>query len=305
MSEPTRAFRLLHLDVFSDRPLGGNQLAVVLDADGLSDETMQAIALEMNLSETTFVLPPTRPGCAARVRIFTPRTELPFAGHPTVGTAYALAREGRLPVGAREIMLDEAIGPVLVRFEGDPAAPSFIWMEHGAASFAPEQTNRAGIAAALGLTENDLLAGAPVESGSTGVPFLFVPLRDPATVDRAALDVPLLLNALNNDASFGVFVVAPDGEPEARRVYSRMFAPHTAGIPEDPATGSASGPLGVYLLRHGVMPPADEVRIISEQGAKMGRRSEVHIRIGMSNGAATRIEVGGQCVMMLEGTLTV
>lgn len=303
-----RGFRVLHVDVFSGSPLGGNQLAVVLDAKDLSDDEMQAIALEMNLSETTFVLPPTRPGCAARVRIFTPRTELPFAGHPTVGTAFVLAREGRLPVGAREILLDEAIGPVLVSFEGDSAAPSFTWMEHGPASFGPEQVDRAGIAAALGLTEADLLLAVPIQSGTTGVPFLFVPLRDPATVDRAALDVGFLLRSLNEDASFGVFVFAPDGEPANRRVYSRMFAPHTLGIPEDPATGSGSGPLGVYLLRHGIFATAsseDEVRIVSEQGTKMGRRSEVHIRLGSNDGAVTRIEVGGQCVIMMEGRLTV
>src|SRR3712207_3245481 len=127
-----RVSRFVQVDVFTERALAGNALAVVLSAAGISDDEMQAVAREMNLAETTFVLTATRPECAAKVRIFTPGNELPFAGHPTIGTAYVLAREGLLPAGATEISLEEGIGPVPVTFEGDPAAPRFAWMKHGA-----------------------------------------------------------------------------------------------------------------------------------------------------------------------------
>src|SRR5262245_45266404 len=130
-----RAYAFVQVDVFTDRIFGGNPLAVFLDGHGLSDREMQQIAREMNLSETTFLLPPTLPDAAAKVRIFTPGRELAFAGHPTIGTAYVLATHGMLPDGARDLVLEEGIGPVPVRLEGDPRRPDFLWMGHGAASF--------------------------------------------------------------------------------------------------------------------------------------------------------------------------
>lgn len=299
----SRAYRFVQVDVFTDRIFGGNPLAVFLDGTGLSDAEMQAIAGEMNLSETTFVLPPSRAGCDARLRIFTPGRELAFAGHPTVGTAYVLAVQGRLPDGAREISLEEGIGPVAVRLEGEPAAPSFIWMRHPPATFGPPLEARADLASALGLNEEDLLAGAPIQTGSTGTPFLYVPLRDSAAVDRAALDVPRLLACYNDPEVVGVFVFAPDADHGPGRVYSRMFAPHTVGIPEDPATGSASGPLGAYLVRNRLVPAADAVRVVSEQGTKMGRQSLIHIQMRVAGGEARDIEVGGAVVPVLDGTL--
>jgi trans-2,3-dihydro-3-hydroxyanthranilate isomerase len=334
-----REYRLLQVDVFTDRIFGGNPLAVVLDPEGITDDEMQAIAREMNLSETTFVLPPAHPGCAARVRIFTPAREIPFAGHPTIGTAWVLATERRVPPGATTFALEEGVGPIPVDLEGDPAHPTFLWMRHPEATFGPELPDRRGVAAALGLGESDLLPGAPVQTGSTGSPFLLVPLRDRAAVDRAALDVRADIEGAGPAAALGVFVFAPDPDPAAGRVYSRMFAPRS-GVPEDPATGSASGPLGAYLLRHGLVKPgagvrraqgcdpagrttaagaAREVRppgeagraeppelmrIVSEQGTKMGRQSFVHIRLAVSNGRASDIRVGGSVVPVLEARLT-
>jgi trans-2,3-dihydro-3-hydroxyanthranilate isomerase len=261
---------------------------------------MQAIAREMNLSETTFVLAPTRPDCAARVRIFTPAREIPFAGHPTVGTGWVLATTRTLP---SRFALEEGIGPVEVETEGDPAAPRFLWMRHGDATFGEPVKDRAACAAALGLAETDLLAGAPIRTGSTGSAFLYVPLRDRATVDRTVLDVPRLLAAMGAGPRLGVFVFAPDPDPKAGRVYSRMFAPHTSGVPEDPATGSASGPLGAYLVACGLVTPAADVRIVSEQGTRMGRQSFVHIAVGTAAGRVTSIRVGGSVVPVLDGTL--
>ena len=301
----TRELRFAQVDVFTDRVFGGNPLAVVFDADDLGDAAMQSIAREMNLSETTFLLPPTRPECAARVRIFTPAREVPFAGHPTIGTSWVLATEGLLPQGATRFFLEEAIGPVEVELEGDPGRPSFLWMRHGEAKFGPELANRAAFAAALGLAEADLRPGAPIRTGSTGSAFLFVPLRDQATVDRAALDVPRILEAMGEGPRLGVFVFAPDPDPKAGRVYSRMFAPHTSGIPEDPATGSASGPLGAYLVTHGLVAPAPSVNIVSEQGAKMGRQSFIHIKIAMRAGRIGELRVGGGVVPVIDGHLRV
>jgi trans-2,3-dihydro-3-hydroxyanthranilate isomerase len=239
------------------------------------------------------------------VRIFTPARELPFAGHPTIGTAWVLATEQLLPPNTHRFNLEEGIGPVEVTLEGEPARPSFLWMRHGEARFGPELPDRAGFARALGLETGDLLAGQPVRTGSTGNAFLYIPLRDREVVDRARLDVPALLAAQGEGPNLGVFVFAPDPDPRAGRVYSRMFAPHTSGIPEDPATGSASDPLGAYLVERGLVAPADSVAIVSEQGTRMGRPSFVHIRVGMRGGRIGEILVGGRVVPVIEGRLSI
>lgn len=295
--------RVLQVDVFTDRIFGGNPLAVFPDGAGLGDGEMQAIAREMNLSETTFVLPPTHPGCVARVRIFTPARELPFAGHPTLGTAWVMAREGRLPPGTTRFSLEEGIGPVPVELEGDPTSPRFVWMSHRDATFGPEIKDRAAIARALGLDEADLLNDAPIQTGSTGLDFLYVPLRLREAVDRVVLDVQTLLSAIGQAMDAGLFVFALDAALSADRVYSRMFAPHRSGIPEDPATGSASGPLGAYLVRHRLVDGQGSIRIVSEQGTKMGRQSFVHIALHAGGGGARDIRIGGSVVPVLEGRL--
>ncbi|MGI8825911.1 MAG: PhzF family phenazine biosynthesis protein [Chloroflexota bacterium] len=292
-----RAYPFVHVDVFTDHMFGGNYLAVFPDAEGLSAAEMQSIAGEMNLSETVFVLPPSRPDCAASLRIFTPTAELPFAGHPTIGTSWVLASVGVVPKGLRTFQLEEGVGPISITID-DGAA---IWMKHPSASFGPPILDRHGVALALGLAESDLLEGAPIVVGSTGVPFLYVPLRDRSIVDSAALDVPALERCGVEPSAQGVFVFAPDAN--GARVYSRMFAPHTLGIAEDPATGGASGPLGAYLVRNALIPGEGDVALVSEQGTKMGRQSFVHIRMQVSNREATGIEIGGTVVPVLEGVL--
>jgi trans-2,3-dihydro-3-hydroxyanthranilate isomerase len=301
---PSRSYRFVQVDVFTDRVFGGNPLAVFLDARGLDDALMQPIAREMNLSETVFLFPPSRPDCAAALRIFTPAHEVPFAGHPTIGTAWVLATRRLGTKGAARFILEEKIGPIPVELEGDPARPDFIWMTQQEATFDPALDSRDAVAKALGLTETDLWPGAPIRPGSTGNKFLFVPLRDRATVDRAVLDVRGMLAAMGDRPHIGIFVFAPDPDPSAGRVYSRMFAPHTSGVPEDPATGSASGPLGAYLVRNGLVKKAADVRLVSEQGTKMGRQSFIHIRLAMQGEQITAIRVGGTAVPVLEGELS-
>jgi trans-2,3-dihydro-3-hydroxyanthranilate isomerase len=301
---PAREYRVLQVDVFTDRPLAGNPLAVVLDATGIGDDEMQAIAREMNLSETTFVLPPTRADCVACVRIFTPARELPFAGHPTLGTAWVLATDGRVPGGAARFALEEGIGPVEVELEGDPRWPRLVWMRHRDATFGPPLEDRAAIAAALGLGATDLHPEAPAQTGSTGNEFLYVPLRARDAVDRAALDPARMRAAAGAAGALGVFVLAPAADRGARRVYSRMFAPHS-GVPEDPATGSASGALGAYLVLHRLVDPAPRLTIVSEQGTKMGRQSFVHIACAVRDGGVGDLRVGGGVVPVLDGRLAI
>jgi trans-2,3-dihydro-3-hydroxyanthranilate isomerase len=299
---PDRAFGFIQVDVFTDRVFGGNPLAVFPDGAGLSDEEMQAIAREMNLSETTFVFPATRPGCDVNVRIFTPAVELPFAGHPTVGTTYVLSTLGQLPEGATDVVLEEGVGPVLVKIEGDLANPTFIWMKHPLATFGPPLADRAAVASALGLSESDLLPDKPVREGSTGLPFLYVPLRDSKTVDRAQIDGEALLAIDGIGKAGGALIFAPDPETGTNHVYSRLLGTRAIGVAEDPATGSASGPLGAYLVNEGIVPAADEVKIVSQQGTKMGRQSWVHIRLTRA-GDGWDIEVGGSTVPVLTGEL--
>ena len=297
MSAGTKRYTIHVVDVFTERALAGNQLAVVLDADAIPGEVMQRIAREMNYSETTFVLAPQAQGSAARVRIFTPDSELPFAGHPTIGTSWVLSTEGLVPGGALEFTLEEGIGPVAVRGEKSAAGLRF-WMTHPAVSFTDVVADRTAAATALGLTENELIPDVPVQVASTGLPHVYVALKDAQAVDAALSDKESLGRVFDK----GVFLFAP---MNGNRLYSRMFAPHSAGIAEDPATGSASGPLGAFAVKYGLVKRSTTVSLVSEQGTKMGRQSFVHIRLEYAapGDEPSRIEVGGYVVPTLKGEL--
>jgi trans-2,3-dihydro-3-hydroxyanthranilate isomerase len=302
-----RSYRYLHYDVFTDHLFGGNQLAVVLDGRGLPPETMQAIAKEMNFSETTFVLPPEQPGTDVRMRIFTPGEELPMAGHPTIGSTFALARSGVIEPGCERFVFGLGIGPVPVSLTWTGDALSFAWMTQSLPTFSEPIPEPARAAAALSLSPAAVNGtGHPVQVVSCGVPFLFVPLTtrsavDNAVANREALDA--LLKGAKTRAH-GVFLFSAERRGERATVYSRMFAPD-AGISEDPATGSASGPLGCYLVRHKIVPPEKAKAMLSLQGVKMGRPSHVHISIGVENAKIASVRVGGEAVLAGEGTLYV
>lgn len=285
------------VDVFAETPLSGNQLAVVLDADGLPEPAMQAVAREMNFSETVFVCSPGDARADARLRIFTPNCELPFAGHPTLGAAWVLWRERR---AGDTLLLQEGIGPISVSIERRKGGLDTVWMTQPAATFGDALEDRAAVAEAIGLQEKDLLPDLPLRIGSSGLPFLYIPLRSAATVDRAGSDERRLRECLDEPVCF--FLFAPNG---VGRLYSRMFGPHSVGIAEDPATGSASGPLGAYAVLHGLAPRRPTVTLVSEQGVKMGRRSIIHIRLAYDLEAELpgRIEVGGSVMPVLKGEL--
>ncbi len=290
------------VDVFTDKPLAGNQLAVVLDAQDIPGEVMQRIAKEMNLPETAFVLPPEDPAHAARVRIFTPAVELPFAGHPTVGTAWVVFTQGLVPGRALEFTLEEGVGPVRVRGIEGPDGLAF-WMTHPPVSFGEVFSDRDMVADAIGVEPGDLVANVPVQVATTGVPFLYVPLRDARAVDAAESNQPKLRELFRGAEAIPTFIFASVG---GNRLYSRMFAPHVFDIPEDPATGSASGPLGAFAVKYGLVPRAPKVVLVSEQGVKMGRRSMIHIELTYDHGAdlPAKIEVGGTVRQVLTGTLS-
>jgi trans-2,3-dihydro-3-hydroxyanthranilate isomerase len=288
------------VDVFTDEALAGNQLAVVLDAGDIAPEVMQRVAREMNFSETTFVMAPSQREHAARVRIFTPATELPYAGHPTVGTAWVLATQGLVPGGALEFTLEEGVGPVSVRGERGPDGLTF-WMTHPPLTFGEVITDRGRIAAGIGLEEKDLLPDVPLQVASTGYEFLYIALRDARAVDAAVSDKARLRAAFIGREPFPVFPFAAVGPG---RLYSRMFAP-VIGLDEDPATGSGSGPLGAVAVKYDLVPRSRKVSITNEQGVKMGRRSVIHIRLEYSDDTDVpqRIEVGGGVMPVVSGTL--
>lgn len=295
--------RYLHLDVFTHEPLTGNQLAVFPDGTGLDATVMQRVAREMNFSETTFVLPAEVEGTLARVRIFTPGGELPMAGHPTIGTTFALALEGRVAAGTPSVTLGLGVGPTPVAVEWDGEAPRFAWMTQARPEFGPIVRGGGDLAAALGLDDADLVHALPAEVVSCGVPFVMIALASREAVDRAELDRGRWRNVCQvaGLAEQKAFVFAITGEAGPMTLYSRMFAP-VLGVAEDPGTGSASGPLGAYLVRHGASRGSAHA-FVSHQGVKMQRPCEIHIRIDGVAERITRVQVGGAAVKVGEGTL--
>ena len=301
-------FRYLHYDVFTRYPLTGNQLAVFPEAAGLDPARMQRIALEMTFPETTFILPPETDDTDVRMRIFTPRRELPMAGHPTVGSTFALASEGVIGPGRDRVVFGLGIGPTSVSLEWTGDELTFAWMRQPLPDFGPriEHDDRGGVAAALGLDPDDITAGLPVQVVSSGLPVLFVPLQTRRAVDRVTFELtgmrPIFARHRLDDLP--VFIFSLETGHDDATAYSRMFAP-AFGIPEDPATGGASGPLGAYLVHHGAVPSEGTAQMVSLQGVTMGRPSRVHISISSSpeSGEITAVQVGGTSVLVAEGTL--
>lgn len=288
----------LTADVFTDRPFGGNPLAVFPDAGGLDGETMQLVARELNLSETVFVLPPERPGHARRLRIFTPAIELPFAGHPTIGTAVLLAEMGALD--ASDIVFGEGAGPVPVRIERTAGGTTATLTSPRVPVREAPAPDRAALARVLTLPPDALATAAEAGVYSAGVPFTIVPLRDEAALAAARVDVDAWGECLAGTASPHLFVVAMADWTSGRNVRARMFAP-AMGIGEDPATGSAAAALARLLvdLQH----PADgRVGWTVVQGIEMGRPSTIVVGADVRDGEVSAARIGGTAVRMSQGT---
>lgn len=295
-----RAYHLL--DVFTDRLFGGNPLAVFPEAQGLSGETMQRIAAELNLSETVFVLPAETERGTHRVRIFTPMMELPFAGHPTVGTAILLTELGAAPAGGL-LVLEEGTGPVPVRVSREPGGPAFAQLTAAQPpEFGENVPPSAELAAVLGLDAADVLEGdwAPA-AVSAGVPFTIVPVRSREALGRVRLNPAAWETVLKDTWAPHLFIITPDGDGTDLR--ARMFAP-AMGIGEDPATGGAAAALAGYLARR--TPGASgTLRWTVAQGVEMGRPSLLHIEADVEAGHISPARVGGTAVLVGQGWLEI
>jgi trans-2,3-dihydro-3-hydroxyanthranilate isomerase len=295
---PPRRLAMVQWDVFSSRPLEGNSLAVFLDCRGLTDPEMQALAKEMNLSETTFILPrdPTiERERGIRVRIFTVQEELPFAGHPTLGTAFALRGLGSTEKpGAGQVVLELNVGKVPVSFEDSPDEPAFGEMTQVNPTFGM-QHDREAIARATGLRTEDFDDSLPIETVSTGLPYTVTPLKSLAVMRNLQIDVKRATEYLfQTDGRFFYFVTRETVDREAR-LHARMLFYNG----EDPATGSAAGCTAAWMVAHGVAKP-DE-RVLIEQGVEMKRPSRIFVRASRSDNRVVNVRVGGNAVEILRG----
>jgi len=276
-----RRYRYVVCDVFTDRPLQGNQLAVFTDARELPEELLQPLARELNFSETVFVYPAAADG-HARMRIFTPTIEVPFAGHPTLGTAFVLGG----PLQLHEIRLETGMGVVPVQLEREGARIVFGWMSQPVPTVEP-YAGEGELLDALGVERSEL----PVELYDNGLRHVYVCLRAPEDVAQLRPDLGRLAEL---PAVLGVNTFAGSGTAWK----TRMFAPGDS-VPEDPATGSAAGPLAVHLVRHGRIAAGEEIEI--SQGAEIGRPSTLYARVEGTLETIERVEVGGSAVIVARG----
>lgn len=290
-------------DVFTDRAFGGNQLAVFADASQIDPSLMQSIAREFNFSETTFVLPPDDPAHTARVRIFTPGGELPFAGHPTIGTAHVLASLDKIKLTGdlTRIVFEEMAGPVPVTIRRKNGSIDFCQLTAAKApASGPQPPAREHLAAALSLPLESLRTdGWGPEIVSCGTPFLFVPLVDRAAVTAARVKADVWDDLLRSPETSKVFIFAMEAERPSSDIHARMFAPGI-GIAEDPATGSAAVALAAYCAARDGRPDGTFKWVI-EQGFEMGRPSILEAEADKAGGRVVATRVGGTSVLMTEG----
>ena len=295
-------------DVFTGQPFGGNPVAVFPDAHGLTDDQLQQIAREMNLSETVFVLPPTDQAAVVRLRIFTPTQEIPFAGHPVLGTFFVLAELGIIPVKEPVVrfMQECNIGLFPVELYADDGQVEWVMMTQPKPEFlgpVDEVEDIYKIAGALGLPKY-MIADMkwPIEVVSTGLPVLIVPVRALTAVRSIQPDASAIVDACSRFGANGIMAFTTVTVEPSATVHARMFAP-SIGILEDPATGSASGALGAYLVQNGVVDIALTTEIIVEQGYEIERPAQILVRVESDDDIIQAVKVGGQCVMVVEGTL--
>jgi trans-2,3-dihydro-3-hydroxyanthranilate isomerase len=309
MDPDRRTLTFYQADVFTDRPFGGNPVAVVPEAMGLSDRELQQIAREMNLSETVFVFPPTVPAATAKLRIFTPTQEIPFAGHPVLGAFFVLAKLGRLPskneatrllyecnLGSFPLEIQAREGEILRVVMSQPK-PQFLGV-------VDDLKDLFEIANALGLPKSQITdTKVPVEVVSTGLPIIIVPVRTLTGVRSITPNVSAINDLCTRHGAKGLMAFTTMTVEEASAVHTRVFAP-PIGVLEDPATGSASGALGAYLVQNGVVEVAPMTEILAEQGYELERPSRILIQVESDDDAIQQVKVGGQAVMVIEGTLT-
>jgi trans-2,3-dihydro-3-hydroxyanthranilate isomerase len=304
-----REYRFIQVDVFTDVPFGGNPLAVFPDAESLTTADMQQLAREMNLSETTFVLPPHAPEADFKVRIFTPAKEIPFAGHPVVGTHWVLAHLDRVDLHqpVTQVLFELGVGVLPGDLHVVEDAVERVVMTQDRPAFHAILEDLSDLAAGLNvpaeaIVETDL----PVQVVSTGIPQMMVPVRSLAEVQGLAADelnVAALNRACRAVGTECVMVFTLETERPEATVHVRMFAP-LLGVSEDPATGSANGALGAYLVHHQAIPISEpRAHIVSEQGAELNRPSTLYVEVDHRGGEPTTVRVGGRVTPVIEGLI--
>ena len=301
-----REYPFYQYDVFTSQAMSGNQLAVFTSPEGLSDDQMQALALEMNFSESTFVFPPDDPDHSARVRIFTRTRELPMAGHPVIGTAFALALDGVFPVDSRRGVFELGIGPTGLDLEWKRGALDFAWMEQANPSFGAEIANKGLAAEGMGLPSDAIEPELPIQEVDCGATFWIVPLKRRSHVDSVQMNAAAWQLAFEQAGvqRRGLMMFSSEAADDGAQAYCRMMG--SSGF-EDPATGSAAGPLGSYLIHHGVVPRDQGTQIHVRQGVKMNRPSSlfIHVESDETTRQIVRVRVGGRSVLSGKGVMYV
>lgn len=303
-----RSLKFYQANVFSGEPFGGNPVAVFPDAAGLTDDQLQQIAREMNLSETVFVFPPTDQAAVVKLRIFTPTQEIPFAGHPVLGTFFILAELGIISVKdpMTRVMQECNIGLFPVELHAEDGVVDWVVMTQPKPEFlgqVEETEDVYKVASALGLAKHVIADTKwPIEVVSTGLPVMIVPVRTLTAVRSIRPDASAIIDVCRRFGANGIMVFTTVTVEPSATVHARMFAP-SIGILEDPATGSASGALGAYLVQNGVVDVAPTTEIAVEQGYEIERPSRILVQVESDDDVIQAVKVGGQCVMVVEGTL--
>jgi len=303
-SQVERSYRYIHLDVFTDRRLQGNQLFVFVQPAGLDTDAMQTLTRESNLSECTFVFPAEQAGTDHRVRIFTRTAETPFAGHPTIGTAFALAHTGVLKPGLSHTTFGLGVGPTNIDLEWKDGRLTFAWMTQQKPTFGKTLTDSAALAAAIGVDAGAIVPRAPAQEVYSGSTFFIVPLATRKAVDAAVLD-RVKIDAVFNAAGIqrrGLYIFSTERGADDADAYSRLLG--TGGI-EDPATGSAVGPAGCFAAKYGFVPPDRAGAIVFLQGVLVRRPSRLHVKVAITGAEVTGVKVGGASVVVGEGAMAV
>jgi trans-2,3-dihydro-3-hydroxyanthranilate isomerase len=293
-------YKFYQVDVFTGTPLGGNPLAVFVDAKGLDEGYMQKIAREMNLSETAFVAPSSDREADFEVRIFTPSKELPFAGHPVIGTAHVLREIGEVSSDQKIIHLKLLIGTIPVYVEED----ELLFMGHPQAKFLQIVTSVDLVAESLGLPSSAIDLRWPCQIVSTGVPALFVPIKTLVSMQRIKINSAKLLEIFTPFGTDMIYVFTTETLDSCSTLHSRLFAPFI-GVPEDPATGSASGAVGAYLAKHCVIEKDTLGSIKIEQGYEMKRPASIYVQVKQEGTTIKSIRVGGESVTIIQGQLQI
>jgi trans-2,3-dihydro-3-hydroxyanthranilate isomerase len=293
-------YKFYQVDVFTSTPLGGNPLAVLVDARGLDEGHMQKIAREMNLSETTFVVPSSNLEADFEVRIFTPSKELPFAGHPVIGTAHVLREIGKVSSDQKLIRLKLLIGTIPIYVEEDER----LFMEHPKAKFRQIMESLDLVAESLGLPSSAIDPRWPCQIVSTGVPALFVPIKTLVSMQQIKINSAKLLEIFTQFGTDMIYVFTTETLDSSFTLHSRLFAPFI-GVPEDPATGSASGAVGAYLAKYCVIEKGilDSIKI--EQGYEMKRPASIYVQVKQEGTIIKSIRVGGESVTIIQGQLKI